>query len=158
MRNILLEWLGLSRFAANSFSAGPFCFPAAIQICSRKMEIFIAEMAKLYYNGQKSTWTFSHPVSHNFGRCAGRRRAIPEDCIGRSFYAKPVLVVMALPGMGSRYGGLKQLDPVGPGGQLIIDYSLFDAHRAGFETVIFSSSSRRLRQRSGRELGTASPR
>ena len=49
---------------------------------------------------------------------------------------KPVLVVMAA-GMGSRYGGLKQLDPVGPGGQLIIDYSLFDAHRAGFETVIF---------------------
>ena len=49
---------------------------------------------------------------------------------------KPVLVVMAA-GMGSRYGGLKQLDLVGPGGQLIIDYSLFDAHRAGFETVIF---------------------
>ena len=66
---------------------------------------------------------------------------------------KPVLVVMAA-GMGSRYGGLKQLDPVGPGGQLIIDYSLFDAHRAGFETVI-SSSSRRLRRPSGPESGTA---
>lgn len=49
---------------------------------------------------------------------------------------KPVLVVMAA-GMGSRYGGLKQLDPVGPGGQLIIDYSIYDARRAGFETVIF---------------------
>ena len=49
---------------------------------------------------------------------------------------KPVLVVMAA-GMGSRYGGLKQLDPVGPGGELIIDYSIFDARRAGFETVIF---------------------
>ena len=49
---------------------------------------------------------------------------------------KPVLVIMAA-GMGSRYGGLKQLDPVGGHGQLIIDYSIFDARRAGFETVIF---------------------
>ena len=49
---------------------------------------------------------------------------------------KPVLVVMAA-GMGSRYGGLKQLDPVGNHGQLIIDYSIYDARRAGFETVIF---------------------
>ena len=49
---------------------------------------------------------------------------------------KPVLVVMAA-GMGSRYGGLKQLDPVGSHGQLIIDYSIYDARRAGFETVVF---------------------
>ena len=49
---------------------------------------------------------------------------------------KPVLVVLAA-GMGSRYGGMKQLDPVGPNGQIIIDYSIFDARRAGFETVIF---------------------
>ena len=49
---------------------------------------------------------------------------------------KPVLVVMAA-GMGSRYGGLKQIDPVGNHGQLIIDYSIFDAVRAGFETVVF---------------------
>ena len=49
---------------------------------------------------------------------------------------KPVLVVMAA-GMGSRYGGLKQLDPVDDAGQLIIDYSIYDAHRAGFDTVIF---------------------
>ena len=49
---------------------------------------------------------------------------------------KPVLVVMAA-GMGSRYGGLKQIDPVGGHGQLIIDYSIYDAHRAGFDTVIF---------------------
>ncbi|MCI5624834.1 MAG: nucleotidyltransferase [Clostridiales bacterium] len=49
---------------------------------------------------------------------------------------KPVLVVMAA-GMGSRYGGLKQIDPVGPHGELIIDYSIFDARRAGFETVVF---------------------
>ena len=39
---------------------------------------------------------------------------------------KPVLVVMAA-GMGSRYGGLKQIDPVGNHGQLIIDYSIYDA-------------------------------
>ena len=49
---------------------------------------------------------------------------------------KPVLVVMAA-GMGSRYGGLKQIDPVGNHGQLIIDYSIYDAVRAGFETVVF---------------------
>ena len=49
---------------------------------------------------------------------------------------KPVLVVMAA-GMGSRYGGLKQIDPVGSHGQLIIDYSIYDAKRAGFETVVF---------------------
>ena len=49
---------------------------------------------------------------------------------------KPVHAVMAA-GMGSRYGGLKQVDPVGSHGQLIIDYSIYDAHRAGFDTVVF---------------------
>ncbi len=48
---------------------------------------------------------------------------------------KPVLVVMAA-GMGSRYGGLKQIDPVGPCGEAILDYSIYDAHQAGFETVV----------------------
>jgi len=48
---------------------------------------------------------------------------------------KPVLVIMAA-GMGSRYGGLKQMDPVGPSGELILDYSLFDAKRAGFERAV----------------------
>lgn len=48
---------------------------------------------------------------------------------------KPVLVIMAA-GMGSRYGGLKQMDPVGPDGGLILDYSLFDAKRAGFERAV----------------------
>ncbi|MEG0740621.1 MAG: sugar phosphate nucleotidyltransferase [Clostridia bacterium] len=48
---------------------------------------------------------------------------------------KPVLVIMAA-GMGSRYGGLKQMDPVGPNGELILDYSLFDAKRAGFERAV----------------------
>ena len=49
---------------------------------------------------------------------------------------KPVLVIMAA-GMGSRYGGLKQIDPMDEQGQLIIDFSLFDAKRAGFEKVVF---------------------
>ena len=49
---------------------------------------------------------------------------------------KPVLVIMAA-GMGSRYGGLKQLDPVGNHDQVILDYSMYDARRAGFETVVF---------------------
>ncbi len=49
---------------------------------------------------------------------------------------KPVLVVMAA-GMGSRYGGLKQIDPVTEEGEIIIDFSLYDAMRAGFEKVVF---------------------
>ena len=48
---------------------------------------------------------------------------------------KPVLVVMAA-GMGSRYGGLKQIDPVGGNGEAILDYSLFDAYEAGFRTAV----------------------
>ncbi|MCD8013103.1 MAG: nucleotidyltransferase [Lachnospiraceae bacterium] len=49
---------------------------------------------------------------------------------------KPVLVVMAA-GMGSRYGGLKQIDPVDSQGHIIMDFSIYDAVRAGFEKVIF---------------------
>ena len=48
---------------------------------------------------------------------------------------KPVLVVMAA-GMGSRYGGLKQIDPVGNHGEAILDYSLYDAYEAGFRTAV----------------------
>ena len=48
---------------------------------------------------------------------------------------KPVLVVMAA-GMGSRYGGLKQIDPMGSQGEAILDYSLYDAYLAGFETAV----------------------
>lgn len=48
----------------------------------------------------------------------------------------PVLVILAA-GMGSRYGGLKQMDPVGPNGEIIIDYALHDARRAGFKKVVF---------------------
>ena len=49
---------------------------------------------------------------------------------------KPVLVIMAA-GMGSRYGGLKQLDPVDSQGNLIIDFSIYDAVQAGFEKIVF---------------------
>jgi len=50
--------------------------------------------------------------------------------------SQPTLLVLAA-GIGSRYGGLKQLDPVGPSGETIIDYSVFDAVRAGFGKVVF---------------------
>jgi UTP-glucose-1-phosphate uridylyltransferase len=49
---------------------------------------------------------------------------------------KPTLLVLAA-GMGSRYGGLKQIDPMGPSGETILDYSVFDALRAGFGKVVF---------------------
>ena len=49
---------------------------------------------------------------------------------------EPILVIMAA-GMGSRYGGIKQIDPIGANGEIIIDYSLFDARRAGFKKVVF---------------------
>ena len=50
--------------------------------------------------------------------------------------SKPTLVVMAA-GIGTRYGGLKQVDPIGPSGEIIIDYSIYDALRAGFDKVVF---------------------
>ena len=49
---------------------------------------------------------------------------------------EPVLVIMAA-GMGSRYGGLKQIDPVDDKGNIIIDFSIYDAVRAGFKKVVF---------------------
>ena len=49
---------------------------------------------------------------------------------------KPTLVILAA-GMGSRYGGLKQMDPMGPHGETVLDYSVFDAIRAGFGRVVF---------------------
>ena len=49
---------------------------------------------------------------------------------------KPVLVIMAA-GMGSRYGGLKQIDPIDAQGHIIMDFSIFDAKKAGFEKVVF---------------------
>ena len=49
---------------------------------------------------------------------------------------KPTLVIMAA-GMGSRYGGLKQIDPMDPQGHIIMDFSVYDAVQAGFEKVVF---------------------
>src|SRR5450759_4596080 len=48
----------------------------------------------------------------------------------------PTLIIMAA-GIGSRYGGLKQVDPIGPNGEVIIDYSIYDALQAGFSKVVF---------------------
>ena len=50
---------------------------------------------------------------------------------------KKISLVVLAAGMGSRYGGLKQMDAFGPNGETIIDYSLYDAHRAGFNHVVF---------------------
>ena len=49
----------------------------------------------------------------------------------------PQTLVVLAAGMGSRYGGLKQIDPMGPSGETILDYSVFDALRAGFSKVVF---------------------
>ncbi len=48
---------------------------------------------------------------------------------------KPSLLILAA-GIGSRYGGFKQIDPVGPNGEIIIDYSIYDALRAGFGKIV----------------------
>jgi dTDP-glucose pyrophosphorylase len=66
----------------------------------------------------------------------------------------PTLVVLAA-GIGSRYGGLKQTDPVGPNGELILDYSVYDALRAGFDRIVFVISHRiekEFRQRVGKTI------
>ena len=68
--------------------------------------------------------------------------------------SKPTLVVMAA-GMGSRYGGLKQMDPIGPSGEIVIDYSVYDALKAGFERVVFvikEEIEQAFRERVGRAI------
>ena len=64
---------------------------------------------------------------------------------------KPILVIMAA-GMGSRYGGLKQIDPVDEEGDKIIDFSLYDAKRAGFEKAVFVIRKNQSR-RKGKTVG-----
>jgi len=67
---------------------------------------------------------------------------------------KPTLIVLAA-GIGSRYGGLKQIDPVGPNGEIILDYSIYDALEAGFGQVVFVLSAaieEAFRDRVGRTI------
>ena len=58
-----------------------------------------------------------------------------SDLMYRDFMEKTLLIMAA--GMGSRFGGLKQIEPVGPTGEFIIDYSIYDAVKAGFNRVVF---------------------
>lgn len=67
---------------------------------------------------------------------------------------KPTLIVLAA-GIGSRYGGLKQVDPIGPHGEMIIDYSIYDALQAGFGKVVFVINRKIeeiFRQRVGQQI------
>jgi len=67
------------------------------------------------------------------GRASALRRRRPRvDLEGMA----PTLLVLAA-GLGSRYGGLKQLDPVGPAGEILLDYAVYDAWRAGFRRAVF---------------------
>ena len=78
------------------------------------------------------------PCRKNFDR-GGRPLKLVESQelnLERAQQMKPTLVIMAA-GMGSRYGGLKQIDPVGPSGEIVLDYSVYDAIRAGFGKVVF---------------------
>jgi len=67
---------------------------------------------------------------------AGRVAAMGEMKVEMERVTTPTLLILAA-GMGSRYGGLKQMDPVGPGGETLIDYSIYDALRAGFGKAVF---------------------
>ena len=51
--------------------------------------------------------------------------------------SQPLTLLVLAAGMGSRYGGLKQMDPMGPNGETVLDYSVYDAIRAGFNRVCF---------------------
>ena len=55
---------------------------------------------------------------------------------------EPVLVIMAA-GMGSRFGGLKQIEPVSDKGEIILDFSLYDAVMAGFKKAVFGDKKRK---------------
>ena len=50
---------------------------------------------------------------------------------------KDITLVIMAAGMGSRYGGLKQIDPIGANGEIILDYSVYDAIEAGFDKVVY---------------------
>ena len=92
--------------------------------------IFVSFFQWGYENSEKLCST--EHACHGFGKAT---RGIEEERNGVEAM-KPTLVVMAA-GMGSRFGGLKQLTPIGPNGQLLIDYSVYDAIEAGFGKVVF---------------------
>ncbi|MFA5688832.1 MAG: sugar phosphate nucleotidyltransferase [Kiritimatiellales bacterium] len=71
-----------------------------------------------------------------FANAKQRSDNLQSSIVNRQLPAPPALVIMAA-GIGSRYGGLKQIDPVGPSGEIVLDYSVFDAIRAGFGKVVF---------------------
>ena len=62
--------------------------------------------------------------------------SITTNPVTKTEITKPALIIMAA-GMGSRYGGLKQVDPVTPEGEILLDFSLYDAMMAGFEDIVF---------------------
>jgi UTP-glucose-1-phosphate uridylyltransferase len=73
-------------------------------------------------------------------RCAGppeARAAFRRSDVRMNSAPSRIALVVLAAGMGSRYGGLKQIDPVGPTGETVLDYSVFDARRAGFTKVVF---------------------
>ena len=91
----------------------------------------------LYKFGRKG-YGYSPPDRVHYDQSPVREQtgSVPDgERIGYD-YQKPALVILAA-GMGSRFGGLKQLTPVGPGGEMIIDYSIHDAIRAGFGKIVF---------------------
>ena len=65
---------------------------------------------------------------------------------------RPALVIMAA-GMGSRYGGLKQLDPVDPEGHILMDFSIYDAVQAGFEDIIIFIIKRETEKEFRKKIG-----
>ncbi len=71
-----------------------------------------------------------------YGPMACDEETAGETRTPETYVMNPTLLVMAA-GMGRRYGGLKQVDAVGPGGETLIEYSIYDAIRAGFEKVVF---------------------
>lgn len=84
--------------------------------------------------GGRTWWAFSFSSGEavEVGK-AGVDRAVQSRLLAAM---QPTLLVLAA-GMGSRYGGLKQIDPVGPSGETVLDYAVFDAMRAGFGRVVF---------------------
>jgi choline kinase len=66
----------------------------------------------------------------------GEQRAA-RGCYTRRASMAPLTLVVMAAGIGSRFGGLKQIEPAGPSGETLLDYSVFDALRAGFERVVF---------------------